>query len=262
MIDLHIHSSFSDGKHTPNEIIELSRKLGINTISITDHYSLEAYGNIKSFPDDIKLIPGIEFGEGDVDPYHILGYKININYQPLVSALKKINKNKMLMLMAFVKILKKRGINLYAEKWKWDKKLDIGTLLSMLVKNGYAQSTEEALNIYKEDLYLLSHQYCLSAMQKIHIIKEAGGISVFAHPCKTISDNMLLQQRIYEFKKAGLDGIEVFHPSHNKQHVTMLLRLSKQFDLLIAGGSDFHESKMGHQKLGLYKGVPISGVLI
>lgn len=262
MVDLHIHSSFSDGKNTPTEIIELSRELGIKTISITDHYSLDAYNDLKSFPDDIRIIPGIELGEGDIDPYHILGYNINIEHPSLISALTKINKSKMLMIIAFLKILKKRGIHLYIDGLKNERKLDVGAILLKLVDIGCVGNKKEALNLFEEDLHILSDKYCFSTTQKINLIKEAGGVAVFAHPFKTINENILLQQKVSEFKKSGLDGLEVYHPSHDKSQVSTLFQLSKQFNLLVTGGSDFHELTIEHQRLGLYRGVAIPEILL
>lgn len=261
MIDLHIHSSFSDGKNTPNEIIELARALGIKTISITDHYSLDAYNDIKSVPDEIRLVPGIELGEGDIDPYHILGYNINIHDEILISALEKHRKYQMIFLMKLLTKLKKNGIDFYSELGSAkieSRKVDVGMVFQNLVDRGYYDNKDKAFcQLIEVDNYGLAKDNCFSPQEKIQIIKESGGLAILAHPLKTLKSIEQLHDLISSFKKSGLDGIEVYHPNHSEENIETLKNISKKFKLIITGGSDAHSINSTKNKIGYYKKTPI-----
>jgi predicted metal-dependent phosphoesterase TrpH len=257
MIDLHIHSSFSDGKNTPTEIIELSRKLGIKTISITDHYSLDAYDDLKSVSDDIRLIPGIELGEGDIDPYHILGYNINIHDEKLIGALEKHKKYQMMFFVKLLTKLKKNGIDFYSElgSAKMEgRTVDVGMVFQILVDRGYYDNKDKAFHqLIELDNHGLATDNCFSLQEKIQIIKKAGGLAIFAHPLKTLKNVEQLHDLISSLKKTGLDGIEVYHPNHSEENVETLRNMSEEFNLLITGGSDAHSINSKNDKIGYYK---------
>ena len=199
--NLHIHTSFSDGKLHPSEIIELAINKNLKYISITDHNTLEAYkcidldshATLRMTEDDLKIITGVEFDCWYKSNFmHILGYGIDLNNEPL--------------------------------------------------KNLCAKNPNES----KLDIIRIST--ARKAPEVIKAIKEAGGISILAHPC--CCWNINIKKMITELKYFGLDGIEVYYPyiRHRaivKFHTIKKIRaIAEELNLLITGGTDCHNDDL------------------
>ncbi|OGC14934.1 hypothetical protein A3J90_08270 [candidate division WOR-1 bacterium RIFOXYC2_FULL_37_10] len=240
--DLHIHTSFSDGTDSPESIVELSKSLGINIIAITDHDTLDGIlrAQEKGKEVGVEVIPGIEFTtETSKTEVHILGYFFDLNNCFLHKELKKIQSERKRRIQSMVQKLNKLGININAEEVfaiAGNDSPGRPHVARALIKAGIVSSFKEAF-----DRYLGFHgpayasHYKLSPFDAVKLIRGAGGVAVYAHPglsnCDEIIPDMIL---------AGLQGIEVFYPTHSVLQIKNYTGLSEKYNLLMTGGSDFH----------------------
>ena len=247
--DLHIHTTFSDGTATPEEVIGLAKKADLKTIAITDHDVVDGIEIAISFGRDagIEVIPGVEFTtENGSTEIHILGYFIDYRDRSFLEILKKIQQNRVSRIYKIVEKLKGLGVNVSAE--------DILGLSShgsvgrphvarILIKAGYVKSFREAFDKYLNfgGPAYVSH-YKLSPEEAIKLILKVGGIPVYAHPAVSRSDEL-----IPDLLAAGLMGIEVYYTGHSDMEEKHYLGLAKKYNLLVTGGSDFHGLHTGRE---------------
>jgi 3',5'-nucleoside bisphosphate phosphatase len=252
-IDLHIHSTASDGTHTPQEILAMADQLGLKAIAITDHDTLD--GCRQAFKGDIPpslgFITGIEISVQAPDEcnigesLHILGYGINPEDRALLQALDKFQNIRNTRIHKTVKRLNQLGIPLEIQQ-AMDESKD-GTVgrphvATAMVKAGYARDINDAF-----DRYLGNGQpACISkermaCSRAFELIRDAGGIPVLAHPylipCKG-SD--CLDRLVNRLCDIGLKGIEIYYPQHTPDAVAQYKSLADKYGLLATGGTDFH----------------------
>lgn len=241
--DLHIHSNYSDGTMTPEEIIKKAIDLGVKNISITDHDSIASQYITEIEYNDINIIPGIELSTEYEDlELHILGYFINIKNNELINVLKKLNNSRIDRIEEILFNLKKHNINLTLEDLKVDLNSTIGRghVANAMVRKGYFDNYKTAFTSYLvkgKPAYVKG--YKLNYKEAIQIINNSGGISVLAHPGQ-IYKSLEIENMVKNLKIYGLRGLEVYHPSHSRNQTNNFYNLSKKHKLLITGGSDFH----------------------
>lgn len=257
-VDLHIHSCYSDGIFTPEEIVVSAKEKGIKCISITDHDSISAQYivNTEYNNDDFKIIPGIELStEYNEMELHILGYFIDINDARLNELVDNLNKQRIKRVEQILSNLKKHNINLDFEDIAVDMDSTIGRshVANAMVNKGYFDSYKNAFRSYLvkgKPGYVKGFK--LNYKESLDIIKGAGGISVLAHPGQ-IYKKIEIENIIRELRCFGLNGLEVYHPSHSCVDINKFFSMAKKYKLSITGGSDFHGSTMIHeQKIGSY----------
>lgn len=241
-IDLHLHTNFSDGDLSPEEVVIEAGKKGFSVISICDHDCIDGveraiqtgrkYG--------VKVIPGVEVtAEKDALELHILGYFINHKDKNLEEALSGVRQSREKRIYNMVDKLKEFSINISPEAvFNLSKDGSIGRphLARALVKEGFVTSEDEAFRKYlgdKAPCYV--RRFNLSPEQAIEIILKAKGIPVYAHPKVVGRDDF-----IPGFIKAGLRGIEAYHTDHTPSEVSHYEELARKNRLLVTGGSDFH----------------------
>lgn len=245
--DLHIHTDYSDGMMTPEEVVDEAIKLGVSTISITDHDTIDGitiacrYGKGRN----LHIIPGIELSAYlSPSEIHMLGYFIDINNSSLQKMIKQAREDRINRIYAMVEKLRKLNVNIDAQ--------EILTLAGKgspgrmhvaetLLKHGYCNTIVESFSKYIRDngpAYV--PKKTLTPQQAIELIIGAHGVAVLAHPGLTQRDHV-----IKDLVKYGLQGIEVYYPSHTPQAVEKYLKIAKKYNLAVTGGSDFHgERKM------------------
>jgi hypothetical protein len=243
--DLHIHSNFSDGLLSPEEIVKKAHDAELTVISITDHDIVDgidpaiAEGEIQG----VKVIPGIEFTTDLPDTeIHILGYYIDHKAQWLKELLSRIREDRTNRIYKIVDKLNKIGVGISADDVL--KLAEIGSagrphVARVLLEKGFVKSIQEAFNRYldsKAPAYV--PHFRLTPAQAVETIKKAGGIPVFAHPAVSNKDDM-----IPELMSKGLAGIEVFYSKHSDSQVKHYRALAIKYGLLMTGGSDFHGLK-------------------
>lgn len=251
MIDLHIHSCYSDGEDTPNDLIKKAMQKGIKALAITDHDTLLGNHNItlkKEQRVGIKVISGIELtAKTTHGRMHILGYDIDIHNNTLNEAIEKLRNNSIYSVISLIIQLKKDyAITFSTEELQQlfitTKNIGRPDIAKLCIKNGYATSVEEAFDLYLETAYQKTRttNKGIPYSECIDLIKNAGGIPVLAHPKTLAKSKEELQKLIEEMIVAGLEGIEVYHSSHTEAETKIYKELAQQYQLLISGGSDYH----------------------
>ena len=243
--DLHIHTSFSDGKLSPEEVIDKAKKVGLNYISITDHDTVEGITHLYEnglYPcKGLNIIPGIEMSAFDLEhEIHIIGYNIDIYRRDLIEKLNDVSEARWTRFAEIMDKLHELGYNIteaevlnVAGASKAISRSHIGRAL---VKKGLFTSVREAFDtLLDRNRPAYVPHYRLDVDEILSLIKDAGGQSVLAHP-KLVKDDKTVLNLI----ERGLDGLEVFYPEHNAQDTAHYLEMAREHGLLISGGSDFH----------------------
>jgi len=254
--DLHIHSNFSDGLLSPEEIVRKAHDAGLTVISITDHDIVDGIGPAMAEGEKVgvKVIPGIEFTTDLPDTeIHILGYFIDYKVEWLKELLFKIREGRISRIYKIVDKLKNLGINIDSEDvLKLADKGSVGRphVARMLLQQGKVKSIQEAFNKYLNcDAPAYVPHFKLTPAEAVQTIIKAGGIPVYAHPAVSKKDDI-----IPELVAKGLAGIEVFYSKHSDDQIKHYQSLAKKYGLLMTGGSDFHGFSTGRDiSLGVMK---------
>ena len=248
LIDMHTHTSYSDGELSPNELINLAITKNIKTLAITDHDTINGVKLVKN-NSKIEVISGIELSaKATRGQFHILGYDIDINSPVLNNKMAELKDNSINALMALmVEIKKDYGISFSYEDIKEllnaEHNLGRPDIAKLLIKYGYAYSIQHAFDKYLNPSYnkIRGKNKGLYCDQCIKLILKSGGIPVLAHPkqlkMSSKSDFIILLKTLMSY---GLKGIEVYHSSHTEEDIKFYLEVAEANNLLISGGSDFH----------------------
>lgn len=253
LIDLHTHSNASDGTDSPAALIDKAIERGINVLALTDHDTVAGWNEAitalssHSQSSNLKLVLGSEISCQDKDgtSIHMLGLLFDENYQPLISELEKTRENRLTRMERIVARLNEAGIEItldevYAQK-RGDATLGRPHLADALVAKGHVANRDEAFStfLHNGSKFYINH-YSPSPEEAIRLIKEAGGVSVIAHPLASRSGRRVNPAIFADLITAGLDGIEIDHRDHQELERTALLRIALENDLVVTGSSDYH----------------------
>lgn len=253
LIDLHTHTNASDGTDTPSQLIDKAINRGIDVIALTDHDTTrgwdEATTTLLNHPSNssMQLVLGSEISCQDANgiSIHMLGLLFDSTYKPLIDELEKTRENRLSRMEKIVARLNEAGIEITIEEVHAQRKDDatLGRphLADALVARGHVASREEAFAalLHNKSKYYINH-YSPSPVDAIRLIKEAGGVSVIAHPLASQRGRTISMELFDELIGAGLDGIEVDHRDHSELEKSELLRLAIAKNLIITGSSDYH----------------------
>jgi predicted metal-dependent phosphoesterase TrpH len=245
-IDLHIHSTFSDGNFTPEEIVEYTRKIGLAAIAITDHDNTD--GTLSAIMAGEKLgveiVPGVELSvepeSSQDEEIHILGYYINWQDEDFQKKLRHFREARRKRAYQILEKLERLGIKLDPQQlFELAGKGSVGRMhvAKVLKEEGFVNYLQEAFDLYLaygKPAYVPKLR--LSSQEVFHLISRIGGISVIAHPLYGGNSREIIQK----LKSLGLDGIEVYYTHHGPEDVDRFQGWAKEFGLLITGGSDCH----------------------
>ncbi|WZL74906.1 PHP domain-containing protein [Clostridiaceae bacterium 35-E11] len=243
-VDMHVHTSASDGIFSPREIVDWGVKLGMKAIAITDHDTIDGVKEaieISKKYSDFMMIPGIEFSTfyNDIE-VHVLGYFIDFANNIIVEITNKIKEQRLERSKKIIQRLRNLQYDVdFAEVCEQSNKGAIGRphIARILVSKGYVASIEEAFEkLLGRGKPAYAERFKLNVEEAIKIIREAKGIPVLAHPGlidKTINIETLIHK--------GFKGIEVFHTKHSTEDSKKYLDLAKKFHLFVTGGSDYHD---------------------
>lgn len=250
IIDMHIHTTYSDGELTPSEILNLVKETNVKVFSLTDHDSVS--GNKKLLEtfneNDIKFITGVEItAYSEKGELHILGYDLDINNVALNDYSKKMKEDAILKVKAMVEALK-NDYNIIIPSDELDKLYKetryIGRpdLARLMVKYGFVDTFDEAFVKYLRTVYKYAKEigFFLKEDEVIKLILAAGGIPVLAHPLFCEKNDLELEEFIVKLKGLGLMGIECFHCQQPLIYQKKMYDLAIKHNLLYSGGSDFH----------------------
>lgn len=250
--DLHLHTSFSDGTYSPEELVGHAARLRFEVIALTDHDTLEGCARAAAAcaAAGIRFVAGSELTAEFADSeLHLLGYGLNTQDAPLLAALAN-----------FQSVRQNRIREMAARLQQLNVRIDGEAVLARancrspgrphmaraLVEAGVCSSPDEAFDRFlKRDRPAWVPKFRMTAENAIGLIHRAGGLAVLAHPGLNRVDPL-----IPTLVEHGLDGIECFHSRHSKSTSEHYLSIARQHGLLVTGGSDCH---------GMAKGTPLIG---
>lgn len=253
-IDLHLHSTASDGTNAPEVVVQAAREAGLQALALTDHDTVEGIPAARDAARaaGIDLVPGVELSayEGS-DEVHLLGLHIT-RLDEMRDALAVFRAARRERAEGIVRLLNGLGVRItFDDVLAVARDAAIGRphVARALVENGWAMDLRDAFDRYLgagRPAYLDKRRVTIP--EAIDLIHRSGGIAVFAHPGAEGS-----RERIETLAAMGLDGIEVIHPSHSAEDRARLLALTRHFNLVPSGGSDSHGSADGVRVVGSMK---------
>jgi predicted metal-dependent phosphoesterase TrpH len=242
--DLHLHSTASDGRLSPEELVRTAVQLGLAVISVTDHDTVDAITPAlkvaQSYP-SLRLIPGVEVStdvpHGEV---HVLGYFIDYANPELIIKLAAFRNSRKVRAQKMIAKLASMGVQI-----EWDRVQDIAGsgsvgrphIAQAILEKGYIQSQKEAFTRYigrEAPAYVERDKMTLE--QVVELIARASGLPVLAHPAE-VAD---LEQLIPRLQRVGLIGIEVYYNNYTPKTIQYLASLAHKHALVATGGSDYH----------------------
>ena len=254
-IDLHVHTTASDGTCSPSEVVCLAVSKGLSAIAITDHDTVSGFQEalIASDDHDLEVIPGIEISTRFHSAVHILGYYIDGSCVELQLELDQIVKDRDLRNERLCALMRQDGLPVEYSRLKKRFGEIIGRphFARILTEFGLAEDVQDAFKRYLESgkPYFLRRRF-LSIERSIEIISIAGGIPVLAHPFQYRLNDCELRELIEHCIIFGLRGIECFYSGYSPRQSSYLVSLAEEYGLLQTGGSDFHGAAKPHIELG------------
>jgi len=242
--DLHLHTTASDGRLEPREIVHLAVKVGLDVIAITDHDTVDGVAPALAAADvfrSLTVIPGVEINtdvpHGEV---HVLGYFVDYTDQKLAATLQGLRDSRQGRAQKMIAKLTGLGMEI---KWQRVRELAQGGSLcrphiaQALFEKGYVSSEKDAFDKYiGRDGPAYVERQKLPPVEAVKLIMEAQGLPVLAHP----ADIDGLDELVSELKAGGLVGIEVYYGDYGSDVVNRLLRIAREYGLVATGGTDYH----------------------
>ncbi|HEY9771386.1 MAG TPA: PHP domain-containing protein [Coleofasciculaceae cyanobacterium] len=246
MLELHTHTTYSDGILTPQQLVARAAKAGVKALAITDHDTLygwdEAIAAAKLY--NLEIVPGVELSTVHHGrSLHILGYypRRELLADPLAKRLAGRKRRAKQML----ENLAQMGYPLKLEQLDANMALGRPHLASAMVRAGYVNSSQDAFERFlAEDRPAYVHYEKFSIQEGIGLISDCGGVPVWAHPY--LFRGGKVEEILPELVAAGLMGIEVYHPHHGNNKVNRLRELCQKYNLLMTGGTDYHGYDLEH----------------
>jgi predicted metal-dependent phosphoesterase TrpH len=253
MIDLHSHTTASDGTYTPTELIQYAIEKKLNALAITDHDTIDGLAEAGNYlatqatTSNLKLINGIELST-NIPKYpfdiHILGLYINPHDPIFLEGLKTILEDRNRRNKVMISLIQKNGYNITMNDiidYSKDSVVTRAHVAKVLVSKGYFQTTGEVFNkLIGNNKPAYVPRDNVHAKFAIECIKNSGGIPVIAHPTLYGLSSNGLYALIDELKTYGLMGIECYYSLYSKLQTQAMIHIAKRFDLFETGGSDFH----------------------
>ena len=249
IVDLHVHSTCSDGTLTPTELVDYAIEKGLRAFALTDHDTTDGLEVAMEYAKDkgIEVIPGIEFStEYESKDIHILGLYIDYNKKEFREQVQAFIDSRILRNQKMCKNLQEAGINISYEALLAEfpnATITRAHYARFLLDHGYVKSMPEAFDRYVGDHcpYYVPREKVTPA-QAVELILKADGIPILAHPTLYHMSDRRLEKLVAELKKAGLMGIEAIYSTYTAGEERQMRSLASRYNLLISGGSDFHGS--------------------
>lgn len=265
-IDLHIHTSASDGTYCAREILERALHLNLYAISITDHDTIEGCKDALTFgiPPRIQFLTGVEISAAPPEGYpinasfHILGYDFDIWDPELTDSLRMLQEARRERNPKILKKLSRMGIHISMQEIT-----DLAAggqagrphIAQIMLRKGIVRSIDEAFDNYLgKGKCAYVEKFRIGCGKAIDIIRNAGGIAVLAHPFLLGLSDAMLKDLIVTLKSMGIEGLEVYYPEHSLENINYYEHLAWDHDLLMTGGTDFHGNLKPEIQIGVGKG--------
>lgn len=246
-VDLHVHTTASDGLLSPTAIISKANENRINTIAIADHDTIDGIpeGMKAANEKGVNLVPALEISAKHDKQIHMLGYFVdytNLKFQNFVNKLKNSREDRNHKML---KKLEKFGFDITIEEIKASANGNIGRphFADIMVKKGYVSNFTEAFEKYignDKPCYVSKERP--SIKKAIQVIKKYKGVPVLAHPKYTFLKDVDLENFISYLADLGLEGVEVYYSRHSEEEQKEYLKLAEKYSLIPTAGSDFHRN--------------------
>ena len=258
-IDLHTHSTASDGTLTPLKLAKRAKQNGLRACAITDHDTTDG---VKEFLDEcgkigVEGIPGVEISAQHDKTMHIVGLFVDAKDRELTEKLALLRGGREVRNRKMIKLLQKGGFDITEEDITSQK--DGATMANTgrahiakaMVKKGYVRDTSEAFEKYiKRGNPYYVKRLTYSPRESIDMIHAAGGIAILAHPILIATDYDKLFPVVKEMKEYGMDGMECYYNNYTSEFAKMCREMCRTLNLLQSGGSDFHGANKPSIELG------------
>lgn len=255
LIDLHLHSNFSDGSDSVKELLDNIRFAGVKTFALTDHDTVAGCKEMARLDfGDIKFIPAVELTcIADNLKCHLLGYNCDYNNEKLLALIEKGKVLRRKKLEVRLKFLKDKWEIVPTKEeldWLYSRKSVVKThIANILVNRGLATDNVSAMKKYLDGCKSGDSRFTLS--EAVDAIKSSGGIPVWAHPLggegEAHDSEEKFMNNLSIMMKFGIMGLECYYSRYNQDEISFLVKQAKLNDLLITGGSDYH----GKNKIGI-----------
>ncbi len=261
-IDLHLHTTASDGVKTPSEMVRYAKFKGLQAISITDH---DTIGGLEEGLEEGKkigfeVIPGIEISaEHSPGSMHLLGYFIEIDDSLLNERLRYLQKAREERNPKMVEKLNQLGVHItYEDVLRVSGGGQVGRphFAQVLIEKKYVKNFQEAFDRYlKKGAPAYVDKLRFTPVEAIRFIREAKGVAVLGHP-NTLGLNGYgeLERLLIDLMKAGLKGIEVYYPEHSFFEIAQYKALAEKYGLVMTGGTDYHGIEKEDLDVGVGRG--------
>ena len=253
-IDLHMHSSSSDGTFAPAELVKKCAEIGLKKVALTDHDTITGVQEFlhAAQGEGLEAVSGIEFSAEYPGELHILGYGFDFRNQKLNQRLSVLAQERIERVKAFIARLNELSIDIRLEELdEVAKGATLGRphIACVLVKKGYASSIEEAFAKYLDtNAIAFCERKKIASEEAISLIHGAGGLAVLAHPKLLETDDY--RPILDRLTAEELDGIEAFYPAHTDEDAALFCEFAKKYGLLITAGSDYHGERRTSVLLG------------
>jgi len=261
-LDLHIHTTVSDGTLTPREVVRYAKGKGLKVIAITDHDSIE--GNKEALDEGttvgLSVVPGFEISaECPHGVMHLLGYGIDLESSFLKERLEFLQRVREERNSKILDKLKDLGLALdHDDILKLAGGGQIGRLhfAKAIVEQGYAAERKEAFDRFlKKGRPAYADRFRLKPEDAIGLVLKSKGLPVLAHPCMLNNLGPAdLDNFITELVKLGLKGIEAYYPNHTDEQAAYYRYLADKYGILATGGSDYHGANKPEVEIGVFTG--------
>lgn len=255
MLDLHIHTTASDGSLTPTQVVQMARKKGFSLIAVTDHDTMggvaEALEAGKKY--NVDVVPGVEISSGVTLEVHMLGYGMSPDHPVMKAMMEDMRAARVERMERIIENLQKMGVPITVEEVEAVAGGAIGRphIAQVLIAHGLVPDVRTA---FREYIGVGAKAYVerrkMTSEQVIANIRDAGGVPVLAHGGLLRISEVELNQWIDSMAKKGLMGLECYHNAHTPQMERLLRAAAERNGLLVTGGSDFHGASRPDVEMG------------
>ena len=244
-IDLHTHSTFSDGTFTPLQLVKYAEEKGLKAFALTDHDTTEGVKEAKSIETNVEVISGVEISTRyDKKEIHIVGLYVNENDADLNKQLKYYREKRVTRNFEILEKLNSLGVNITIDDVKESCTGDVisrAHIAKALVSKGFVGSYTEAFDRYLGDnkcAYV--PRETLNYEESMELITKAGGVPVLAHPLLYKMSDTNLENMMVKLRQKGLKAVEVYYSTHSNSDTQHIMAMANRVGLIYSGGSDLH----------------------
>lgn len=257
MIDLHLHSTFSDGDLTPEALVDRAADAGVNAIALTDHDTVDGIPRFLRHGRDRlrELVPGVEISvDCPRGTLHMLGYFIDHTDTMLNKILQRIRNGRSDRNKQILRKINELGMPLpWSEVQSFAGEDVVGRphFAQAMLARGYIKNVKAAFDVYlAKGKPAYADRLRLPSADSIRAIRAGGGVPVLAHPFTLDLSESELSDFVATLANEGLQGIEAYYPEHSKTRTQQYLALAKRFDLAVTGGTDYHGTMTPKIRIG------------